>query len=274
MESFKTTNYKLSYIVITNGAKADITHVCLKSILHILREEDELIVVGDVDKFKSVSDKIKFIEAKETAHLGNICGLRNKGVAASTGDIIINADSDIFFFSNFTTKLINYLDNNKDIHVFNTKMYLPDGGRWWDRAVYRGNGNTFLVDYDYNLEDLFFTGSFIIRRRNLAKSVPYSENPLFLYNSSHPINSNDPYLKSLDAYEDVDYTKTLKQLGYPITIDLDNTIIHYDANYLSVVRDDGSRCIVKRADFQQDHKIEQNRNMCKLFHSELLKFLK
>ena len=264
-------HYKLSHIVITNGKREDVTRTCLKSILNNLSSNDELILVGDVDKFKDFSNRILFVDAKETAHMGNLSGLRNKGLEVSTGNIIINSDSDILFPEGFNSKLIHYLKKTKH-DVFNTIMYLPDGGRWWDKMAYRGNGNTFLVDYDYNLSDLCYVGSFLIRKRFLAENVLFNEDPIFYYDSKHPIHTEDLFLKSLDSYEDIEYTKQLREVGYnSINIDMNNYIFHYDSNYISIIREDGTKGVIKKQHFQNGFKPERNKEVERKFRLELVK---
>jgi hypothetical protein len=224
-----------------------------------------------VDRFKNVSDRIIFVDEKEASHIGNICGLRNIGAQTATGNVVISADSDILFPEGFGDRVVQYLKKTRS-DIFNTKMYLPDGGRWWDKMAYRGNGNTFLVDYDYNLPDLCYVGSFFIRKKFLATSVLFNEDPIFYYDARHPIRTGDEFLKSLDIFEDVEYMKELKKAGYNnVDIDMDNYIFHYDSNYISILREDGTMGVIKKQHFQNGFKPQRNKDIERKFKLEFVK---
>lgn len=266
-----TFHYKISYVVITDGRKEAITKICLKSILNNLSPNGELILVGDTDKFKYISDRIILVDEKEASHMGNICKLRNRGAEIATGNVVINADSDILFPEGFNDKVVQYLKNTR-CDVFNTRMYLPDGGRWWDKMAYRGNGDTFLTEYDYNLPDLCYVGSFFIRKKFLATSVLFNEDPIFYYDSRHPINTGDPFLRSLDIYEDIEYMKELRKAGYTnVDIDMDNYVFHYDSNYINIIRGDGTMGVIKKEHFQNGFKPQRNKDIERKFKLELVK---
>ena len=223
---------RLSFIFITNNGGSDILDLGLRSVMDICGPKDEIIVVGDTSEIKL--DVIK-VEAKEIADSGNISKLRNMGVEKSTGDIIINCDDDILFPKKFKINLIDFLQFNPTIDVLNTRIHLPNGGRYWDRAVYHNKFDTELVDYDVESNKLFFCGTFLIRKRHIAEKYKFNEDILY-------------YNKNGDN-EDVELSKRLKDDGYPITIDLNNYVIHYDNNYRSVVDRNNKMFVIKQDDF-------------------------
>jgi GT2 family glycosyltransferase len=213
---------KVSVVYITNGRRTEILNKCLRSAAFA----NEIIVVGAVDDVHH-SDVVK-IQANNLANNGMISKMRNIGAAAATGDIIINADDDIFFPYAFRKKLLQFVTRHPDISVFNTKIIGINGSRYWDRATHdNAAGTSCMIDYTQSHQDLYYTGAFLIRHR--------------LFAIEHRWDNNLKYYQK----EDVEYSNRIKQAGYPVTIDANNYVVHLDVNYVSY-RDGNNKLVCNK----------------------------
>jgi glycosyltransferase involved in cell wall biosynthesis len=230
----------ISYVVITNANDVLKTKICLTSILsNFSIGEDEIILVGDVEQFKDFNTHIKLIEEKDIAHSGNISKLRNIGNSHAKGKWIIQCDDDLILPPVEFRRKFNEYKNHFD--VFNTKILLPNGGRYWDRCIYNENKENHLVDYDYDEDDLFYTGGFLCIKKDLIIKHKWNEDLLF-------------YDKHNDN-EDVDLTRRLLKDGYKVNIDIDNFIFHYDE---TVYRIDDYIMKIKDYDSSKDEIVVDN----------------
>lgn len=237
MARAKITN---SYVVITNANDVLKTKICLTSILsNFSIGEDEIILVGDVEQFKDFNSHIKLIEEKDIAHSGNISKLRNIGNSHAKGEWIIQCDDDLILPPVEFRKRFTKYKNNVD--VFNTKILLPNGARWWDRCIYNENKESHLVDYEYTGNDLFYSGTFLCIKKDLITKYKWNED--LLYYDKH--NDN----------EDVDLTRRLLKDGYIVNTDIDNFIFHYDE---TVYRIDDYIMKIKDYDSSKDEIVVDN----------------
>jgi len=199
---------KISVVFITNGKKPDILNTCIQS----AKFADEIIVVGNVDSIDD-NNVIK-IEAKDLCDRGLISKMRNIGAESSSGDLIINVDDDIFFPPMFKKKLLKFVGLNPKLQSFNTKVVGINGCRYWDRAIHHSNGDSVMIDYNETHPDLYYSGAFIIRKKELA--------------NCHKWDDNLGYYQK----EDLEYSKRLKKNGYNINIDSKNYVVHMDSAYI------------------------------------------
>ena len=199
---------KISIVYITNAKNPKTLNECIDSSLFA----DEVIVVGNTQNIKQNVIKI---EVPNLANDGMISKMRNIGADAATGDIIINADDDIFFPRMFKKKLLKFIKSNPNIQSFNTKVIGLNGSRYWDRSVHDENGNSYMIDYDKSHLDLYYSGAFIVRKKEFAKKYKWDDKLGY-------------YQK-----EDVEYSDRIKKSGYSINVDPKNYVIHMDPNYIS-----------------------------------------
>jgi len=227
-------NIRFSYVMITNGKKNNITKMSIKSILDNVTDNDELIVVGDTEFLKNYNNKNITLVPSKDALVGKISSCRNNGNKLAKGNVIINTDDDILFPPNFQSNLCNYISANyKTFDTLNTKILLPNGCRWLDKAIYLSKHNTILIPYDHSYDDrLFYTRGFLIWKKQLALKIPFDENLLYY----EPIKDNEDIKLSLD----------LKRSGYKIKIDLNNFVIHFDTSYITYTDDLGNLTIAKK----------------------------
>ena len=213
---------KISFCIISNGSRPRETSLSIKSIHSNFNvEEDyEIIIVGDnIEQFKDlgvtlVEDNIynKFLGAR-----------KNIGTKNTTSDIIVHCDDDIIFPKDWFFKLEEYNSKNSDWEVLGNKILLPDGGRYYDRAIYLPRHKMVPYDFDETLDPhtlLYQCGAFSICKRPLLEKVNWS-NEIPFYGK----------LNGFDYNEDVDFSVKLKEAGVRISFDKDNTVWHYDHSY-------------------------------------------
>lgn len=200
---------KISIVYITNGRKSEILNKCLISAADVA---DEIIVVGDTT---AVTANVIKINETELANSGMISKMRNIGSMAATGDIIINADDDIFFPFNFKQNLHKYLKRTVNFESATTRVIGINGSRYWDRAVHNDQGHSYMIDYNETNPGLYYSGAFVIRSRDFAEKNKWDDN-----------------LKYYEK-EDVDFSNRIKKQGYTINIDVNNYVVHLDDSYIS-----------------------------------------
>lgn len=207
-----------SVVIITNSKRPLSLNSCVLSAKSLF---DEVIVVGDVENLEKFSD-VKIIEEKELADTGKISRMRNIGADHATGDFVINCDDDVLFPIFFRKNLFAFIQDNPSIEVFTTKVIGSRGGRYWDRSVHK-NEESWMLDYDepYD-EDLYYSGAFVVRRKEFAKKYQWDEN-----------------LRVFEK-EDVLYSKMIFGHGYKVNIDQNNYVIHWDDRYITYRSSNGN----------------------------------
>ena len=221
-------NFAISYVIITHDSADLIFNKEIKAIKRELKDEDEIIVVGNIDHIQD-DINIRCIEAKEYADTGRISIMRNMGINAAVGDIIITMDNDVLIGEGFRRSVEKYLKNNQP--AWNTRMILPNGGRWWDRiAIDLEADKCIMKDYDYTGDDLIYVTSFIIRKRWFALKYLFHE--------------------ELNYYEHEDTIPSRRAVmdGYPIITDTDTIVFHADNQYLNVINNSGEKVVIKKKD--------------------------
>jgi glycosyltransferase involved in cell wall biosynthesis len=218
---------KLSIVYITNGKRLGVLNKCILSSLNIA---DETIVVGNVS---SITHDVIKIEATDLANGGFISAMRNIGAAHATGDIIINADDDIYFPFNFKKKLLKFVNANPNFGSVTTKVVGINGSRYWDRAIHTANNESFMIEYNEEHPDLYYSGAFIIRQKWFADKYKW-----------------DDRLKYYEK-EDVEYSNRIRKEGNKINIDVNNYVAHIDPTYVSYRNGDG-RLVCDRIDRKID----------------------
>jgi glycosyltransferase involved in cell wall biosynthesis len=215
-------NKKISYVIITDGQRINITNISIISVLCNLKSDDELIIVGNTSFFESrfKNKNIIFIQDVKSAENKNISKLRNTGENKTSGDYVVTMDDDVVLPPDFVDKLQKFIQSNT-YDVFNVRMYNLDGGRWWDRCIYLGKNYSKLVDYTYSGDNLYYTGTFLVRSRKLISEVCWNEDHL--------------YKEEVKDNEDIIITKDLNKIGQTVNIDLNNFIIHFDSRYKNYI---------------------------------------
>jgi len=214
----------ISIVIITNGKRLDVLHSCIKSAIDI---SDDIILVGNIAGLENYN--ITLIDATDLAEEGNIGKMRNIGADAASGDYIINCDDDIIFSICFKKHFKNFITKNQDLEAFTTKVIGSTGGRYWDRPVHY-NGESWMIDYDAPYDNnLYYSGAFIIRKRQFANKYKWDENLGFYKN------------------EDVIYSKKITLDGFKINVDVNNYVIHLDDSYTSY-RNNDNKLVVHRGE--------------------------
>ena len=235
---------KISFCIISNGSRPRETALSIKSIHSNfnVKEDYEILIVGDnIEQFKDLG--VSIVEDNEyTKYLG---ARKNIGTKNTSADIIVHCDDDIVFPNDWFFNLEEYDNKNPDWEVLGTKILLPDGDRYYDRAIYLPRHK--MVPYDFDeTEDphtlLYQCGAFSVCKRSLLAKVEWS-NEIPFYGK----------LNGFDYNEDVDFSVKLKEAGIRISFDKDNTVWHYDHSYYF----QNDFAYKKNADDITDHKCLQ-----------------
>ena len=215
-------NNKISFCIITNGKRPTELSLCLKSIRRNFStyHSYEIILVGDnIDQFES--EDVKLIH--DTKYQKFLGARKNIGTENSSGDVVVHCDDDIIFPINWYYKFLRYNSANSDWQVLGNKILLPDGDRYYDRAIYLPRHKMVPYDFDETLDPhtlLYQCGAFSVCKRSLLEKINWS-NEIPFYGK----------LNGFDYNEDVDFSVKLKDAGVRISFDKNNTVWHYDHSY-------------------------------------------
>jgi len=209
----------ISFCISTNGAKMSKTKREIASIKNTMkgtRVPYEIVLAGDVEFFSEDSSLV-LVKTPEDAHNGLLAKLRNNAAEKATKDVLVFVDDDFVFPKAWGKQFIQYSKTN-GWKITANKILLPDGGRFWDRAILQPHR---LVSYDHPFYDkkLYQTGGFWIMRRNIYKSNKW--------NSEIPINSE----KQGGMNEDIEMSLRMHQAGIELCFDKDNVVWHDDDSY-------------------------------------------
>lgn len=212
-------DFGVSVCIATNAAKINKTTLELHSLYNAIEFSNlpvEIIVCGDSEPF--ANDKIIVVDQKESAHNGKLALLRNKAAEVAKYNILLFVDDDFIFPPNWFSQLFKYTKEN-EWSVLTTRILLPDGSRFWDRAQISPHK---LLDYNHNPNDpnLYITGGFWLIKRSLYDVEPWDSN-LGIYATSNGAKYN----------EDVDLSIKMHKRGVPLLIDADNYVWHWDEKY-------------------------------------------
>ncbi len=235
---------RLSIIILSYNTK-DITLKCLRSVYQSLNTDSEVIVVDNASTdgsketladFGHGRDNFRLIENKK--NLGYPAG-NNQAIKVAHGQYILLLNSDVIIKELNFDKVLNYLDENKNIGVLTVKVLLNNGQI--DPASHRGFPtiwNSFC--YFLKLEKLFSRVPFL---NKVFCGYHLTWNNL---NSIHEIDSPNGafYLTRKDILdkiggfdehffmygEDLDLSYRIKRLGYKIVY-----YPHYQVTHLKYV---------------------------------------
>ena len=211
----------ISFIIITNGKKFDITIKSINSIVDTMTSKlpYEIILIGDIEKYRFLSN-ITLLDFKNLADTGNLSAMRNRGAEASKYNVIAITDDDIIFDKSWYDNLVKFSLSN-DWEVYSCKLLSPDGSRCWDKAVVFDEYQS-LVSYSHNKHDknLYQTGGYLVIKKNVFLKLKFDEN--ITYYSNGLVN------------EDVDFSRRLYENGYHIEFDEFNSVYHEDTSLIQI----------------------------------------
>jgi len=212
----------ISFCIISNGKKSHKTKLLIKSIHKNFTSQNdyEIIIVGNnIKQFDG--DNIKIIEDDDFVEfLGK---RKNIATEKSNGEIIVHCDDDILFPPTWFRDFKKYNKINKDWFVLGNRVLLPSGERYWDRNTIRPTH--VMVDYNEESKqgDIFYqSGCFGIFKKQLLEEISW--------------NNSLPYYADRKGFlynEDVEFSIRLYNSGVDLHFDKNNTVWHYDLNYIS-----------------------------------------
>ena len=143
--------------------------------------------------------------------------LRNNAAEVATQDVLVFVDDDFIFPETWASRFVEY-SNAEGWQVTANKIFLPDGGRFWDRATMNPHK---LVSYEHPSYDtsLYQTGGFWIMRSGVYEQHKWD--------SSIGINAE----REGKPNEDIEMSIRMHQHGILLSFDSNNTVWHNDDSY-------------------------------------------
>jgi hypothetical protein len=175
----------------------------------------EIIVAGNTSPFTEM--EITAVHAPEDADNGLLAKLRNNAAEVASQSVLVFVDDDFVFPEIWASRFVEY-SNVEGWQVTANKIFLPDGGRFWDRATMNPHK---LVPYQHPSYDksLYQTGGFWIMRKSVYEK--------HRWDSSIGINAE----KQGKVNEDIEMSLRMHQHGILLSFDSNNTVWHNDNSY-------------------------------------------
>lgn len=196
-------NLTFSYVVATNGSNLQHLKMTLDSILNNIRDQDEMIVVGNINFLDQYTNRTNVRMIREAS--GSLHQQRNIGNNIARGNVVINCDDNVVFPEYFQTNLIYYIKNNyRNFDTLNVKTLSVDKRRWCDRVIERSDGSLFNIEYDANYDNrLVYAETILICKKTIFEKYPYDDN--------------------------FSFSNKLKKDGFQIKIDTNNFVMKFDS---------------------------------------------
>lgn len=225
----------ISFIICTNGKKVALTKLLIESIFNTAGQDADIHLGGVVTEFTNLSDKVHLHDFSYEALNGYVGALRNKTMEQANGDILVYCDDDVIYPLEWYNKFLKFNKQNPDWQIMSNKIYLPNGGRYWDRAIVDYDTHT-MVDYDHDKTDhrLFFCATWFAMKKECF--IKNKFDPDLLYYGGYK-DKNLPVEKWKTA-EDLELSRRLYDNGYVIDFDKDNYVFHAAWNFSEVIRRD------------------------------------
>lgn len=207
----------ISFCIPTNGARADITKLTIKSIKKQKWDIPyEILVCGDITGFRK-SKNVKLIDCKEFAHTRRVASMRNRAADESKYDVICFLDDDIILSEDWLEKTLDFCEK-RSWEILSNKILLPTGGRYWDRAILQPH---IMVSYEHSEYDknLYQTSCFMMVQRDVFKQVRWDDKKLVYADREGQIP------------EDVQYSLDLHEAGFGFSFNPEALVWHYDDSY-------------------------------------------
>ena len=224
---------KISFVIATNGKRYDLTKKTIKSIQNATNFKCDIHIGGNVSKFLINKDKNIFLHNfVEESNNGFIGKLRNRIIEKCNTEIVVYCDDDVLIPKNWLNNFLEY-NNNNDWNFLTNKIFLPNGGRYWDRSIIDDNIHT-MVDYDHDKYDkrLYFCSTFFVTKRNFFNKFKFDET-LKYYGGVKDKNLD---LKNWKLAEDHELSYRIYQQGYCIDFDSNNYVFHINNEFTQVIR--------------------------------------
>jgi len=164
---------QVSFCIITNGMRPAKLAAEIASIRNLAVPAFEILVGGELPA--DFDDReVVFVPCQDAARNGRLGEMRNRLVERAQAAIVVVADDDMVFAPDFWAGLEAM---EGDFEVVCPRLVNPDGTRYWDWAVYRGDGldTHYLLDYDRDEPDVYVTGGLCVARREVLMRVRWNE---------------------------------------------------------------------------------------------------
>lgn len=156
---------------------------CIKSVQNQTRKPDEIIVVNNSSMDKTVSIAQSFGVKVLNVKLKGLCYVRQAGLDAAKGEILVYLDADTRFPPLFLEKALLYMQKHKDVSAISCNYYFFDGrvmdifGLWVFREIIAPFTNLLLRLFQR--PDILIFLTVVLRTQALRNAGGISKNFLF-----------------------------------------------------------------------------------------------
>lgn len=149
------TPYELSVIMATYNDNIDFLHQCIESVLNQTVKNFELIIVVEpdevnIDYLQNLPARNHNVKILKNKSRRGVSGSRNRGILESSGEYIAIVDGDDYCDITRFEKQILILNNNPEISIVGSNIYLVDknnnvvGSRYFPE-LHKNIRRSFLV---------------------------------------------------------------------------------------------------------------------------------
>lgn len=202
----------ISFCIITNGKRPELTRTVIKSI----RAQDipghEIIIAGTYH----AEPGIIVVSAEEASASGRLGEMRNKAVARARFENIVMLDDDIILAPDWYAAFAAY---GRPFDILTSQIRLPDGGRYYDHATAGGPKGQAFLDEDEDDEYVYMTGGGgWVMKNYVAANVAWDPGRVFY------------------QQEDVDFSRRCQAHGFKISHNNSMVVYHADPTYTTIGR--------------------------------------
>ena len=221
---------KLSFVTVTNGAKARELDLHLKSILTQQIPNFEIIIVGDIPAQLPDHPSIVTISAKNLTDKKLLGALRNIGCSKATYENFIISDDDMVLSPNWYETLIK----TPDFQILTSRVNLPDGGRYWDHTCYQSptKGHLILEEHETDSHLYMSGGQSWIMKKAVFEKVKWGEE-FNMAGGSHSMSNLKDYIEGKHN-EDTDFAEKCRKESFSINHNHNLIAWHNDDSYTTV----------------------------------------
>jgi GT2 family glycosyltransferase len=207
-------------VLIVNWNVSELFEKCVKSVLDTKYSDLELILIdNDSHKKPKIPQDPRVIYIQNKSNLGFPAAV-NQGLKLFTGDYVLILNPDTQLSKNFFTKAISFLNTDSEIGVMGPRFVDPDSTPQGSVFLEPSVLNT-LKEYWFGQKGLTekyvptvtcevnaVSGACMFMSSLIVKKVGLFTDKVFMY------------------YEDLDYCRRIRNLGYKVVFNSEIEIVH------------------------------------------------
>lgn len=178
MTRINEESLSVSYVILVSGKRPESTAALYRSLLDHGQTEQEIILIGDVNSQNY--PKAHCIDGRDLAEQGEICKMRNLGIAQAKHSVIALLDDDLELVPPWHSRirpLLHEISTGR-ADVGTCRVTGPNGRRWYDwNWASRRNPScpSMLLPYGKHSPNSYISGCCMIFRKDVWESSPFDE---------------------------------------------------------------------------------------------------